>query len=91
MSMLNFEINEGAKDELRLLYERKPMPEKRSARQAIGKRRKKRSAASHRALSPQARRGGVSEPGRTTRQAVAKRRIRSLKRETGGGKRLRKG
>jgi hypothetical protein len=28
----------------------------------------------------------LSERGRTTRQAVAKRRARSLKRETGGGK-----
>jgi hypothetical protein len=31
------------------------------------------------------REGRVSERGRTTRQAVAKRRGRSLKRETGGG------
>jgi hypothetical protein len=37
-----------------------------------------------------ARQGKLSERGRTTRQAVAKRRARSLKRETGGGKRLRK-
>jgi hypothetical protein len=33
-----------------------------------------------------ARRARVSERGRTTSQAVAKRRARSLKRETGGGK-----
>jgi hypothetical protein len=32
------------------------------------------------------RQGRVSERGRTTAQAVAKRRLRSLKRETGGGR-----
>ena len=32
------------------------------------------------------RQGRVSERGRTTTQAVAKRRLRSLKRETGGGR-----
>ena len=32
-----------------------------------------------------ARQGKLSERGRTTSQAVAKRRARSLKRETGGG------
>jgi hypothetical protein len=32
-----------------------------------------------------ARRGKLSERGKTTSQAVAKRRARSLKRETGGG------
>ena len=32
-----------------------------------------------------ARRGKLSERGRNTSQAVAKRRARSLKRETGGG------
>jgi hypothetical protein len=32
------------------------------------------------------REGRVSERGRTTSEAVAKRRLRSLKRETGGGR-----
>jgi ribose 1,5-bisphosphokinase PhnN len=35
--------------------------------------------------TPAVREGRVSERGRTTSQAVAKRRARSLKRETGGG------
>ncbi len=34
---------------------------------------------------PEKRTGRVSERGRGTSQAVAKRRVRSLKRETGGG------
>jgi hypothetical protein len=36
------------------------------------------------------REGKVRERGRTTSEAVAKRRLRSLKRETGGGKRKRR-
>ena len=32
------------------------------------------------------RQGRVSERGKTTSEAVAKRRLRSLKRETGGGR-----
>jgi hypothetical protein len=36
------------------------------------------------------RQGKLRERGRTTGQAVAKRRLRSLKRETGGGKRKRR-
>lgn len=38
-----------------------------------------------------ARQGKLSERGRTTSHAVAKRRARSLKRETGGGKSARQG
>jgi hypothetical protein len=36
------------------------------------------------------RQGKLRERGRNTSQAVAKRRLRSLKRETGGGKRKRR-
>ena len=37
------------------------------------------------------RQGKLGERGRTTSQAVAKRRARSLKRETGGGKSAKQG
>jgi hypothetical protein len=62
------------------------MPEKRTLERARRKARQGEPgrAASHQALSRQAHR--VSERGRTTSQPVAKRRARSLKRETGGGK-----
>jgi hypothetical protein len=60
---------------------------KRSRASTRALRHEPRRAASHRALSRQAHRvAKLSERGRTTSQSVAKRRARSLKRETGGGK-----
>src|SRR5207237_627691 len=58
-----------------------------------GKRTRKRASAARKGSAPRIairhplapRQGRLSERGRTTSQAVAKRRARSLKRETGGG------